>query len=82
MYSGVIFFLLLYLHLASLDESATFLDHAQGICRSIKGKNHNFNLPLSPVAAFSTSKLSPAQLQWKGDRDTGWQIGIQVWKGS
>lgn len=37
MYSEVIF-LLLYLHLASRDESATFLDHAQGICRSNKGK--------------------------------------------
>ena len=30
--------MLLYLHLASLDESATFLDHAQGLCRSIRAR--------------------------------------------
>lgn len=81
MYSEVIL-LLLYLHLASLDKSTTFLGYAQGICRSIKGNNHNLNLPLSPIAACSTTNLSPAQVQGKGARDTERQIGIQVWKGS
>ena len=81
MYSEVIFSLLFYLHLASLDESATFLDHAQGICRSIKGKNHNLNLPLYPVAACSTSNLSPAQVQGKAIGTPDGKLGSRFGRG-